>query len=144
MKKPKQKSSDNDTRTIQITKSNGDEIQVDIPASWKITFGPAVTGNGKTLADGRRVMPMALRLYETDTQQRAIFTDVISFRDLSIPMRVKQVRVQEKDGYTELDGVRKRTTFQAKTHEWVPADDIKEPDKPLLGMPKDQEIFGKE
>lgn len=138
---------DNETRTILITKTDGEEIQVDIPANWKITFGPAVANAGKARMEGAttgyRMMPMALRLYESEKMQRAIFTDVASFRDLSIPMRVKKTRVQEKDGFMECEGVRKRTTFQAKTHEWVDADVEAKQNPPLLDMPDDEEVFGK-
>lgn len=123
-------------RTLLITQKNGDETQIDVPETWKITFGPAVVGMPKS--EGR--VPMALRIYETEKLQRAIFTDVTSFRDMSIPIRVKKVNVQEKDGFMECEGVRKRTTFQASTTEWINPDEEVE-DKPLLTMPTDAEMF---
>lgn len=86
---------------------------------------------------------MALRIYETDKVQLAIFTDIVGFRDMAIPIRVKEIKIQEKDGFMECDGIRKRTTFQAKTHNWVNPDREEEEDKPkLLGMPQDVELFG--
>lgn len=128
---------DTETRTLLITKQNGDEIQVDIPVHWKVTFGPAFVNHGPKM-EGR--IPMALRIYESDKMQRAIFTDVVAFRDLSIPMRIKQVKTQSKDGFMECEGVRKRTTFQATTHEWVNPDE-KASDTKQLDMPKDSEMF---
>ena len=128
-----------ETRTLLITKRDGEEIQIDIPATYKVTFGPAFI-TSKAYVGGKQV-PMALRVYESDKMQLAIFTDVVSFRDLNIPMRVKQVKTQEKDGYIECEGVRKRTTFSATTSEWVNADAGPVGPK-LLQMPQDEEIFG--
>ena len=127
------------TRTLLITQKDGTEFQVDIDENWKITYGPAVVGYGSKAVD--RNVPMALRIYETERLQRAIFTDVISFRDMSIPIRVKQENVQTKDGFTECEGIRKRTTFQATTHEWVDPDAEESSAWPKLTMPKDSEIF---
>lgn len=127
-------------RTYLITHINGQETQVDIPEDWKVTFGPAVRGNSAGLGSNPHgpKIPLALRFYENDTKQRAIFTDVISFRDMSIPIRVKKRSVQEKDGYMEYDGVRKRTTFQATSEEWVNPD-LATPALPQL--PSDETIF---
>ncbi len=130
-------------RTLLITKKDGEEIQIDIPEEWKVTFGPAVAGlSPKT--DGR--IPLVLRVYESDKMQRAIFADVVSFRDTSIPMRVKKVDVKEKSGFMECDGVRKHTTFEARTTNWVNPDEVAEdPEpRPLLKMPSDTEMLGQE
>ena len=124
-------------RTLLIKKKDGQEIQVDIPEEWKITFGPIVVGASKT--DGR--IPIALRIYETEKLQRAIFTDVESFRDMSIPIREKRIDVQQKDGVIEVDGNRKRTIFEARTSSWVNPDE-EVSSASLLQMPKDAEIFG--
>ena len=83
-------------------------------------------------------MPMALRFYESDTKQRAIFTDVVSFRDTSIAIEEERQNVQEKDGYMECDGRKKRVSFQAKTREWINPDETPE-SFPML--PADSEIF---
>lgn len=125
------------TRTLLITKKNGEEMQVKVPVGWYVTFGPVAVATSRS--DGR--MPMALRIYESDKNQRAIFTDIESFRDMAIPVRVKKTNVQEKEGYMECEGVKKKTTFQAVTTEWTDPDNVE--DKPaLLGMPKDSEIYG--
>ena len=123
-------------RTLLVRKKDGSEFQIDIPEEWKVTFGPIAIGASKS--DGR--IPIALRIYETEKLQRAIFTDVDSFRDMSIPIREKHVNVQTKDGFVEVDGSRKRTSFQAQTFEWIDPDDTPEGGK-LLSMPSDQEVF---
>lgn len=125
-----------ETRTLLIKQADGTEIQIDIPVDWKVTFGPAALGIEKH--SGR--VPMALRVYETEKMQRAIFTDVVWFRDTSIPIRIKRVNTREKEGYVEYEGARKRTSFRATTTEWVnPDEDDGEPK--LIQMPSDQELF---
>jgi hypothetical protein len=119
-------------REYLIEKADGTKLKVKIPNDWKVTFGPAVKGkNQPTVGERRLKMPMALRFYENETKQRAIFLDVVEFRDLSIPIEVEKVDIQEKDGFTEVDGVRQRSTFQVKTKKWTNPDEINE-DTPKL------------
>ena len=126
-------------RTLLIKHDNGDETQIEIDASWKVTLGPLVVGGKEP---GKRI-PIALRVYETETLQRAVFTDVTWFRDMSIPIKVKRTSINEKDGFVECDGIRKRTTFQATTTEWINPDTGVQSEN-LLKMPEDSEIFGDE
>ena len=113
--------------------------KITVPASWKVTFGPCVKGTNSSTRErtGGAKIPMAIRFYESETQQRAIFTDVISFRDTSIKIMEEKIRVQEKDGYMECEGQRKRTSFSAKVSEWVDPDTHQE--QALL--PEDTDIF---
>jgi hypothetical protein len=127
-----------DEKTYLVTKIDGSEFQITVPETWKVTFGPATKGNTSYSGEQRLKMPMALRFYESETKQRAIFTDVVSFRDMSIKIKIKKNRVQEKDGYMECDGVRKRTIFQATVSEWIDPDEVK-PELPML--PSDKEMF---
>jgi len=112
--------------TYLITHEDGTERRITVPSNWKVTFGPAAKGmNTKNVGSGYKV-PLALRFYENDTKQRAIFTDVVSFRDLSIKVQVKKRSTQEKRGYMECDGKKKATTFQATTEEWIDPDVLTE------------------
>lgn len=137
------KRQETEIRTLLVTKGNGEEFQIDIPKTWKVTFGPVCAGsNASQETRSKGNIPMALRVYESDKCQRAIFLDIISFRDMDIPIRVKKANVQEKEGYMECDGVRKRTTFQATSFDWINPDEVV--DKPkLLDTPTDVELFGK-
>lgn len=114
----------NEKKTYLIEKEDGTRMKITVPADWKVTFGPAAKGTNHAPSGRQFKMPLALRFYESETKQRAIFTDVVSFRDLSIPVEVEKTDVQEKDGFTEVDGVRQRTTFQVKTKKWTDPDDI--------------------
>lgn len=68
-----------DERTL-LVECRGEKFKITIPADWKVTFGKAMQGRGyESDPDGRE-----LRIYECETKQRACFTGVRSFRDLSI------------------------------------------------------------
>lgn len=127
-------------KTYIIMHEDGTERKITVPEDWKVTFGPATKGFNTTPRTGGAPykVPMALRFYESDTKQRAIFTDVVSFRDSSIKIEEKKVKIQEKDGFVECEGVKKRTTFQAKTTEWVNPDEVIER---VPALPSDSTVF---
>jgi hypothetical protein len=130
-------------KTYLIEFENHRRQRITVPDNWKVTFGPAVAGANKPTPGYNHKMPMALRFYESAEKQRAIFTDVVSFRDTSIQIEEERTNTQEKHGFVEVDGTRKATTFQATTKEWVDPDAENEAsNKPLL--PTDSEIFGEE
>ena len=111
--------------TYLLEFKNGERQKITVASSWKVTFGPAVAGVNKGRSDLQ--MPMALRFYEAENKQRAIFTDVVSFRDVAIVIEEERVNTQEKQGYVEVDGKRKSTTFRAETREWVDPDTASDP-----------------
>lgn len=132
---------DNENMTTYLIEfENGKKQKITVPESWKVTFGPAVVGGKGAGNRGNYAgkMPMALRFYENGDKQRAIFTNIAGFRDMSIQIEEEKVRVQDKDGFMECDGVRKRTNFRAEVREWVNPDKINE-DMPLL--PSDKDMF---
>lgn len=69
--------------TYLIEFKSGKRQKITVPSDWKVTFGPAAVGKSRTSPSDLK-MPMALRFYENDKKQRAIFTDVKNFRDTSI------------------------------------------------------------
>lgn len=121
-----------DMTTYLIEFKNGKRQRITVPSSWKVTFGPAAAGanSAKYVGEGRAPMPLALRFYEAENRQRAIFTDVLNFRDTSIKIEEEQINTQEKQGYVEVDGKRKATSFRAETRDWVNPDSVS-PDKLL-------------
>lgn len=76
-------------------------LKVAVPAEWKVTFGyinPSDAGRPNfQRGDGG----YALRFYETKDKQRAIFTDVKSFRDMGI--EVSRQTVTEANGTTTME-----------------------------------------
>ncbi len=114
---------DNKMTTYLIEFKNGKRQRITVPSEWKVTFGPAAAGVNKA-SNGDRQMPLALRFYESTNKQRAIFTDVVNFRDVGIKIEEEQINIQEKQGYVEVDGKRKATSFKAETRDWVNPDSV--------------------
>ena len=74
-----------------------DEI-IEIPNDWKMTFGPWAprAGGGPkafTQAEVQAKPGWILRVYEGKEMQRAVFTNVESFRDMSIPLFRRTITV---------------------------------------------------
>lgn len=123
--------------TYLIEFENGKKQKITVPSNWKVTFGPAAVGvNAEKYS---KKMPLALRFYENGEKQRAIFTDVANFRDMSIKIEEERIDVQQKDGYMECEGRRKRVNFQATSRQWVDPDAT---DNQVPQLPADTDIFG--
>lgn len=76
-------------RTYEIITTDR-RFRISIPEDWKVTFGPlAIAAKG---AGYGQANPIALRVYESDTKQRGVFINVISFRDMSMTTKVAAVR----------------------------------------------------
>lgn len=88
-----------ETRTYEIVTTRGKQ-RVTVPESYKITFGAVVPGSKANGYGGG----WGLRIWETADKQRAVFSDVISFRDLSIPIEVAAVRKFGSDEWIADDG----------------------------------------
>jgi len=77
---------------VLLVRTTDEELRVTIPADFKVTYGRVQPG-ARGYDEG-----YCLRIYESDTKQRAVFVNVVSFRDLSIPVqrRVKTVKNSAK------------------------------------------------
>ena len=73
------------TREILIEGRDGKRIVGGIPANAKITYGPVQPGKAGYGSDN------ALRIYTSANNQLAVFLNVISFRDLSLTVKVEKV-----------------------------------------------------
>lgn len=114
------------TKTYILELKGGNLRKVTVPASWKVTFGPLIPG------DKGGHGTLALRFYESKENQRAIFTDVKSFRADDIP-------VQERITKTKNQRIRKSTPegdkfvdVEARVSEWRNPDDDYEPDQEFM------------
>lgn len=67
---------------------------------------------------------MAFRIWETEKQQRALFTNVLSFRDLSLPMLREAVRKFGTEEWLVDDGSYTGKKAETVERKWVPADEI--------------------
>lgn len=88
------------TRTYEIVTSRGKQ-RITVPETYKVTFGAVVPG---AKAAGYSGGGWGLRIWESADKQRAVFSDVVSFRDLSIPVEVMAVRKFGEETWTADDG----------------------------------------
>jgi hypothetical protein len=88
-----------EVRTLLVFENGGNRFKIDIPVDWKITFG--AFQQGKYGGEGG----YALRIYESENKQRACFTNVRSFRDLSLPItRFVKTEEGQESWVTDSDG----------------------------------------
>ena len=81
--------------TYEIERKGGEKLRITIPSEWKVTYGPVI-GEMRHGGESGNV----LRIYETKEKQRALFTRVEAFRDLSIPCE-KQVKRRDASEKSE-------------------------------------------
>jgi hypothetical protein len=126
--------------TYLIEFENRTKKKITVPSAWKVTFGPSYVGPNKQTIGRQFNIPLALRFYEANDKQRAIFTDVTSFRDMSIQIEEEIVNTKIKEGFVEVDGTRKATSFSATVKEWVNPDVSTQQTDRLLQMPTDADM----
>lgn len=136
----KSKVKDDDNKVYLIEHDDGIKRKITIPADWRVTFGPAAAGQSRGIGTPKFKMPMALRFYENETQQRAIFTDVKSFRDTSIPIEEERVTIENKVGTMDVDGANRSVHFEARIKSWVNPDNEDEVNAPALAIGDDLDI----
>lgn len=105
------------TRILEVRTSREGVFRIEIPADYKVTFSkvnPAQNGYGGE---------MALRIYESDDKQRACFTDVVSFRDTSLPFK-RRIKKTKERVESERTGKKRRVERESSAeHEWVDGDE---------------------
>lgn len=91
---------DNETRTYEIVTETA-TYRVEVPTTWKVTIGPILPPSNKRGFSSNH-NGTALRFYESEKVQRAMFRDVISYRDLSLPIMKKYVQIKgHKEFYVD-------------------------------------------
>lgn len=104
--------------TYEITFDSGRVVRVDIPSSYKITFGP-IAG-----VKGYEGTGNAFRAWEAETRQRILFTKVASFRDVSLPMSVRAVRRFGTEVWFRDDGSWTGDKARLVERAWRPSDEL--------------------
>lgn len=116
--------SDEEMRTYEVVTS-GQRLRMTIPAAWKVTYGPVSPGSKA----GYNGAP-ALRIYENETKQRAIFLNVVSFRDLSVKVEVAAARKYGTQEWFLDDGSFVGDRVDKVEKRWMDIDEVK-PGTPL-------------
>lgn len=100
----------------QMVMKDGSLKKVTVPDDWTVTFGalyPGKDGNaGRT----------GLRFWK-GKQQKAVFTDVESFRDMSIKIEERVTTTKEETYYKGDDQNKKAVVVEAQVHEWINPDE---------------------
>lgn len=109
------------TKTYIIEKTDG-TIRITVPEQWKVTFGPIIGGKQAGSYGSERGC-LALRFYEDEKHQRAIFTNVRNFIDTSIKVQKYAVveEVDEKKAKRE-PGMYKQKDEKFVRYGWIDAD----------------------
>lgn len=109
-----------DKTTLLLTMKDGTLKKIEIPAKWKVTFGPLFPGSKGAPPGGG----VALRLYD-GSLQKACFTDVESFRDMSIGI-VERVTTTKQESYRKQgDEQGEVIVAEVQVHEWRNPDEPK-------------------
>lgn len=118
----------NEMKTYILELKGGNQRRITVPANWKVTFGPLTPGerNGSGT--------LALRFYESKENQRAIFTDVKSFRDSDIEIQEKVTKVKQQNLRRETPDGDKLVCVEARVSEWVDPDAETEPEEEFLRL----------
>jgi len=108
--------------TYLLNMKNGTQQKVTIPATWKVTFGPLSPGSKDHSVNSSGAT--SLRFYSSNDRQRACFTGVESFRDMSIAIEEKVTKTQEETFFKDTPGGRKSVVVEGRVSQW------RNPDEP--------------
>lgn len=104
--------------TYLLQMQDGTQKKVTVPEDWKVTFGPLTPGGKGEPSHGAK----ALRFWTGKDKQRAVFTNVESFRDMSIPIEEKVVKSQSETYYRGEGEDKKAVVVEVAQSEWVNPD----------------------
>lgn len=112
---------DENTTTYLLEMSDGTQKRITIPSTWNLTFGALIPGsqsnNGK----------IGLRVWHAKSQ-KAVFTDVVSFRDTSMQLEQRVTTTKHETYYKGNDEAAKAVVVESAAHEWI------NPDTPKLAQ----------
>lgn len=107
-------------KTYILEMKDGTRQKITVPKEWKVSFGALFPG--KDLNSGRS----AMRFWEGNKEnQRAVFTDVESFRDTDIGIEVERTQVTEQGITAKTELGDKHIVVRGEVKEWVNPDDPK-------------------
>lgn len=109
-------------KTLLMLCAGGTKRKVTIPADYKITFG-SIASKPDQLSryDGAR--GWCLRIYD-GTMVKAVFTDVISFREESIAVQVQVTRTESKRMDRSTPSGKRSGVAEMRYTEWAEADAV--------------------
>jgi hypothetical protein len=118
--------------TYLLNMKDGTRQKITCPTEWTVTFGPLTPGT-KDSNNGH--FGIALRIRDGQ-RQKAVFTGVESFRDMSMAIETEVTKTKEETFYREEDGERKQVLVQGAIKEWTNPDAPGVREVPTSNMPK--------
>jgi hypothetical protein len=118
--------------TYLLNMKDGTRQKITCPTEWTVTFGPLTPGT-KDSNNGH--FGIALRIRDGQ-RQKAVFTGVESFRDMSMAIETEVTKTKEETFYREEDGERKQVLVQGAIKEWTNPDAPGVREVPTSSMPK--------
>lgn len=130
--------------TFMLIMKDGTKRKVTVPEDWKVTFGPLMPGSKD--ASHNSSAATALRFYTGKDRQKAVFTGVESFRDMSIGMEEEVVKTQAETFYKDTPEGKKQFIVEGNVREWQNPDAPKaRPNEMALeGLPHPKDFLFKE
>lgn len=113
-----------ETKTYEIETTDQGRFRVTVPLAWKVTFG-AVVPSSKSVGSSYGGGGWGLRFWEAQDRQRAVYSNVVSFHDVSIPTTYAAVR---KFGAKTWEYDRGQYKEGDAEKAWKLADEIKTPE----------------
>jgi hypothetical protein len=126
-KKVEKKSAEVEMKTYIMDLFDGRQRRLTVPANWKVTFGPLIRASND-MKRGGVGGTLALRFYESESKQRAIFTDVACFRDASLVVEEKVTKTKKQTLYKDSRGKKKAMQVEGRITQWVDPDEPMEED----------------
>lgn len=106
--------------TYLLMMKDGTKQKVTVPSHWKVTFGNLTPGN-----NGHNASPVSIRFYD-GVHQKAVFTNLESFRDLSIGIEEEVVKTQAETFYKDTPQGKRQVVMEGTVREW------RNPDAPVV------------
>lgn len=113
-------------KVLHLVLRDGKAKRITIPEEWKVTFGPLVPG-AKDGTNGSS--STALRLWSGKKGaeiQHAVFTNVESFRDMSIEIMEEHEDVRQETYVKQGDEEGEAIRAEVRVKKWVNPDELKD------------------
>jgi hypothetical protein len=113
--------------------NDGTRQKITCPTEWTVTFGPLMPGSQNKYYNSHKSIALRIR---DGQRQKAVFTNVESFRDMSMAIEAEVSKTKEETFFREEDGEKKQVIVQGSIKEWVNPDAPGVREAPKSDMPK--------
>jgi len=108
-----------DMTTYLLIMNNGTRQKITCPTAWTVTFGPLMPGSKEREYNGHKAIALRIR---DGQRQKAVFTEVESFRDMSMEIETEVTKTKEETFYRDEGGEKKQVIVQGAVKEWMNPD----------------------